>query len=230
MNRNRARLLVDRARRTLAIVVGFGLVAGCASKAPSESFYALNDGGVLISTTSSAPRAGQPTVAQKSTLPGIVVSAVTIPELVDRPQIVTRDSTHRVIVSEQNLWAESIRSGVARTLTTRLARALAEAGRPAQVAAYPQTSIVDPVLKITIDIVRFDAEPNGEAIVDAVWSVRRVGDDSVRTGHTVASAPIAGASYEAIVRGWNDAVEVVDRDIAAMVLQIGIEAPPKTTR
>jgi uncharacterized protein len=230
MNGTRARLVVRRARHPL-VVLGFAVLAGCASKAPSESFYALNDGGVLILATSSLPRgAGQQTAVQKSTLPGIVVSAVTIPELVDRPQIVTRDSTHRVIVSEQNMWAESVRSGIARTLTTRLSRALAEAGKPVQVAAYPQTSIVDPVLRITIDIVRFDAEPNGEAIVDAIWSIRRPVDDSVRTGHTVASAPIAGTSYEAIVRGWNDAVEVVDRDIAAMVLQLGIDPPPRASK
>jgi uncharacterized protein len=226
MNGTRARIVARRARRSL-VVLGFVAVAGCASKAPSESFYALNDGAVLIATTSAAPRTvGQPTATQKAMLPGIVVSAVTIPELVDRPQIVTRDSANRVIVSEQNLWAESIKSGIARTLTTRLSRALADAGHPVQVAAYPQTSISDPVLKITIDVVRFDAEPNGEAIVDALWSIRRPGDDAVRTGHTVASAPIAGTSYGAIVGGWNEAIGIVDRDIAAMVLQMGIDPAP----
>ena len=225
-----ARIVVCSARRPL-VALGLAVFAGCASKAPSEAFYALNDGGVLISNTASAPRAaGQATVAQKATLPGIVISAVTIPELVDRPQIVTRDSANRVIVSEQNLWAESVKSGIARTLATRLSRALADAGHPVQVAAYPQTSIADPVLKITIDILRFDAEPNGEAIVDALWSIRRPGEVAVRTGHTVASAPIAGTTYEAIVGGWNAAVGIVDRDIAATVLQLGIDPPPPASK
>jgi uncharacterized protein len=208
----------------------FGLVAtlvlaGCGTgRSPSESFYALNDGAVVVGTTSSALQ-GQPTPSQKSSLPGIVISAVTIPELIDRPQIVTRDSANRVLVSEQNLWAESIKSGIARTLATRLSRTLFDAGHPVQVASYPQTSIASPVLRITVDVVRFDAEPNGEAIVDAVWSIRRPGDDTARTGRTVASSPITGTSYEAIVGAWNKAVAEVDRDIAATVLQIGIDSP-----
>jgi len=193
------------------------LVAGCAGSGNPENFFALNDGAVVQSTT---------TKSRSPSLPGIVISAVTVPELVDRPQIVTRDASNRVVVSEQNLWAEPIRAGIARTLATRLSRALDEAGQPAQVAAYPQTSIAAPTLRVTIDVVRFDAVPNGEAVVDAVWSIRRPSDGTVRTGRTVASAPIAGTSYDAIVHSWNDALQVVDRDIAAMVLQIGVGPAP----
>jgi uncharacterized lipoprotein YmbA len=213
--------------RTAAAASMLALVAACATPSASESFYALNAGGVVISSTSAAPAAGQLTVAQKSSLPGIVISAVTIPELIDRPQIVTRDSGNRVIVSEQNLWAESVKSGIGRTLATRLAREMSDAGQPVQVASYPQSSIADPVLRITIDVVRFDAVPNGEAVVDALWSIRRTSDGMIRTGHTVASSPIAGTSYGAIVGGWNDAVGAVDRDIAAMVVRIGVASPPR---
>jgi uncharacterized lipoprotein YmbA len=202
------------------------MIAACAGPSSSESFFALNDGGVVIATTSpSAGSAGQAT----SALPGIIISAVTIPELIDRPQIVTRDSSNRVIVSEQNLWAESVKSGISRTLATRLARAMSDAGKPVQVAAYPQSSIAVPYLRITIDVVRFDAVPNGEAVVDALWSIRRPSDGMVRTGHTVASSPISGTKYEAIVGAWNEAVGAVDRDIAASVLEIGIP-PPGATR
>ena len=206
---------------TYALTAALSIVlAGCAGGGTPESFFALNDGGIVQSTT-----AGRTTDAASSTLPGIVISAVTVPELVDRPQIVTRDSANRVIVSEQNLWAEPVRSGVARTLATRIARAMDAAGKPVQVAAYPQSSIASPVLRITVDVVRFDAVPNGEAVVEALWSVRRPADNVVRTGRTAASAPIAGTSYDAIVQGWSDALAIVDRDIAAMVEQVGTVAP-----
>ena len=213
----RARIESLRASRmasacAVAIAV---LLAGCAGSSSPESFFALNDGADVRSTTRGS--------AERSpSLPGIVISAVTVPELVDRPQIVTRDASNRVAVSEQNLWAEPIGSGIARTLATRLARTLDDAGQPAQVAAYPQTSIATPVLRVTVDVVRFDAVPNGEAVVDAVWSIRRVSDGTVRTGRTVASSPITGITYDAIVHSWNDALQIVDRDIAAMVLQVGV--------
>jgi uncharacterized lipoprotein YmbA len=61
--------------------------------------------------------------------------------------------------------------------------------------------------------------PNGEAVVDALWSIRRTADGYVRTGRTVASSPIAGTGYDAIVYAWNDALATVDRDIAAAVQQ-----------
>ena len=212
-----------RFERLTAAALIAAAIAGCAGNGPAEHFFALNDGGVVQATTSVTDGAGQ-----GPSLPGIVISAVTVPELVDRPQIVTRDTSNRVIVSEQNLWAEPVRSGVARTLATRLSRALADAGRPAQVGAYPQTSIANPVIRVTVDIVRFDAVPNGEAVIDALWSVRRVSDGVVRTGRTVASAPIAGVGYAAIVGGWNDALVIVDRDIATTVDQVSrsLSAPP----
>ena len=213
-----------RALRTAAVAVAAAVVAGCAGSGSAERFFALNDGGVVQSTTTSA--SGGATAG----LPGIVVSSVTVPELVDRPQIVTRDNANRVVVSEQNLWAEPVRSSVGRMLATRLGRTLFEAGRPTQVAAYPQASIVDPFLRVTIDVVRFDAVPNGEAVVDALWSIRRTSDGFVRTGRTVASSPIAGTDYDAIVSAWNEALGTVNRDVAATVLQFDAPTPKSPAR
>lgn len=213
----RARLPIPAACRIAqgGLVAVALVLAGCAGSSAPEHFYALNDGAVVQSVTSGP-------ASSNASLPGVVVSAVTVPELVDRPQIVTRDASNRVVVSEQNLWAEPIRSGIARTLATRLARVFDAAGQPAQVTAYPQTSIATPAIRVTVDVVRFDAVPNGEAVVEAVWSIRRPVDGTVRTGRTVASAPIAGISYDAIVSAWNVALETVDRDIATTVLQVGI--------
>lgn len=217
-------LVFEVPRRVAAALAIAACVAGCAASGTRERFYALNDGGVVQSTAGPAMAS-----ALAAPLPGILISSVTVPELVDRPQIVTRDNSNQVIVSEQNLWAEPVRSGVGRTLAVRLSRALAEAGRPAQVGAYPQTSIVDPYLRVTIDVARFDAVPNGEAVVDALWSIRRTADGYVRTGRTVASSPIAGTGYDAIVSAWNDALATVDRDIAAAVQQFEPPVPAAVT-
>ena len=100
-----------------------------------------------------------------------------------------------------------------------------DAGTPVQVAAYPQFSIPNPTIRVTIDVVRFDAVPNGEAVIDALYSVRRVSDDTIRSSRTVASAPVSGTSYEAIVSAWNDALTIVDRDVAALVMQVGVAKP-----
>lgn len=193
--------------------------AGCSTPTASEHFYTLSDG------SSSAPASSAPAVATSDALPGIVISAVTVPELVDRSQIVTRDGANRVNVAEQHLWAEPLKNGIGRVLAVRLAKTLADAGRPAQVAAYPQTSIASPAYRITIDVQRFDAMPGGEAVIDVLWSVRRTSDDSIRSGRTVATRPVSALTYDATVRAWSEALEVLDRDIAAAVVQ-GLTAQP----
>ena len=190
------------------------MCAGCSTPTATERFYALSDGGA-----SSASASVSASTSTSTAFPGIVISAVTVPELIDRPQIVTRDGGNRVNLAEQQLWAEPVKNGIARVLAARLAKSLADAGRPAQVAAYPQTSIANPDVRITIDVLRFDATPGGEAVVDALWSVRRTSDATVRTGRTVAARPIAAASYDDTVRAWSDALDQVGGDIARVVMQ-----------
>lgn len=183
--------------------------AACSTPGASEHFYTLSDG-----STGSVP----PQVTSNA-WPGVMISAVTVPELVDRPQIVTRDGANRVSVAEQHLWAEPLRNGISRVLAVRLARTLADAGQPAQVGAYPQTSIPHPDYRITIDVQRFDAVPGGDAVIDVLWSVRKTGDDSIRSGRTVATRPIAALTYDATVRAWSEDLEVLDRDLAAAIVQ-----------
>ena len=200
-------------RSTLLAALAFAIVAayaGCSTPAASERFYALSDG-------SSSTGASATTTA--GALPGIVISAVTVPELVDRPQIVTRDGANRVTVAEQQLWAEPLKNGIGRVLAVRLTKALADAGHPARVAAYPQTSIATPDFRITIDVQRFDAVPGGDVVIDVLWSVRRTSDDSIRSGRTVAARPIPALSYDYTVHAWSEALEVLNKDIAAVLAQ-----------
>ena len=186
--------------------------AGCSTPTASEHFYTLSDG------SSSAPASSAPGVATSDALPGIVISAVTVPELVDRPQIVTRDGANRVDVAEQQLWAEPVKNGIGRVLSVRLSRTLAAAGHPVRVAAYPQASIASADYRITLDVQRFDATPGAEAVIDVLWSVRKTSDDSIRSGRTVATRPIAALTYDDTVRAWSEALEVLNRDIAAVIV------------
>ena len=210
-------------RAALAITL-VATCAGCSTPSASERFYALSDG----SSSTSAPVATS--TAASNALPGIVISAVTVPELVDRPQIVTRDGANRVNVAEQQLWAEPLKNGIGRVLAVRLAKTLADAGRPARVAAYPQTSIANPDVRVTIDVQRFDAMPGGDAVIDVLWSVRRTSDDSIRSGRTVATRPITALTYDDTVRAWSEALDVLNMDIAAVVVQSDSTQPASVVK
>ena len=214
-------------RSSMRVALAITLVAtcaGCSTPSASERFYALSDG----SSSTSAPVATS--TAASNALPGIVISAVTVPELVDRPQIVTRDGANRVNVAEQQLWAEPLKNGIGRVLAVRLAKTLADAGRPARVAAYPQTSIANPDVRVTSAVQRFDAMPGGDAVIDVLWSVRRTSDDSIRSGRTVATRPITALTYDDTVRAWSEALDVLNMDIAAVVVQSDSTQPASVVK
>ena len=198
-------------------------LAGCASSA-GERFYTLSE--------TSFGEAHASDAATSATRPGatgplrIVISAVTVPDLVDRPQIVTRDSANRVNVSERNQWAEPLKSAIGRIVAARLAETLA----PARVAAYPQSSIADPDLRITIDVQRLDAIPGGQAVIDALWSVRRSSDGMIRPGRTLATRQVDGVGYEEAVRAWSAALQDVSRDIGIAARETAAAAPREAVR
>lgn len=207
----------------IGLVAVAASIAGCAS-APGDRFYTLSEASSGNARASDVVTGVTPNAAGSAI--SIVISAVTVPELVDRPQIVTRDGDNRVGVSEQNQWAEPLKSAIGRVVAARLAERLA----PARVAAYPQATIGNPDLRITIDVQRFDAVPGGEAVVEALWSVRRSSDGMTRPGRTVATRQVDGVGYEEAVRAWSAALVDVSRDIASAAKDVAAAAPREAAR
>jgi uncharacterized lipoprotein YmbA len=194
-------------------------VAGCTTPATTEHFFALTPAASIRSSTVEAR-------SVDARLPGIVITAVSIPELVDRPQIVTRDGTYRVVLSEQNQWAEPLKQGVARALAAQVRRAVDTGGIAARVGAYPQSTIDDPQIRVVVDVQRFDAVPGGEAVIDASWTIRRA-DGATRIGQIRATRPVHTTDYVDIVGAWNGALDDVGVAIGTAVVSLGITpAPP----
>src|SRR5947208_2171931 len=95
-----------RMMRTFALVAM--LLSACSSPL-KERFYTLD--------------APEPPAAAAGA-PSIAVTSVSVPDLVDRPQIVVRMGPHQVGIGEQARWAEPLRSAIARVVAANLATAL----------------------------------------------------------------------------------------------------------
>ena len=193
-------------RRTLALVVAAlalaQLAAGCASP-PPERFYRL----------AVAPSAAAQPAASAGDGPVVTVGAVTLPALVDRPQIVTLAAGSRVEVSEAHRWAEPLRFALGRVVAEQLAAAL---GTPL-VYAYPQLAVADAAFRVTLNVQRFDAT-RGVAVDDELlWTVRRVADGQLRSGRSHGRAVPADASYDALVAAHVEALATVSGDIARAI-------------
>ena len=165
----------------------FLFVLGACASPLKERFYTLD------AADPPAAAAGAPSIA---------VNSVTVPELVDRPQIVVRMGPNQVGIGEQARWAEPLRSAIARVVAANLATALG--GRVA-----PQRA-GDADYRIAIDVQRFESAPGDGVLIDAAWSVAPKNGER-RVGRSLAREKVRGADYEALAAAHSAALAEIGR-------------------
>lgn len=178
---------------TMLLVCCLTLAAGC-SRSPRANFYTL---------TAMAPPAA---TAPQRQAPSLAVDAVTLPEVVDRPQFVMVDGDNRVEILEMQQWAESLKNAIPRILADNLSRQLGLE----RVAAYPQHAGSDADYHLTVDFQRFETAPRSVEL-DAIWTLHQAG-----------SAPLTGRSrvheahvgLESVAVAYSRALTNVSGDIS----------------
>jgi len=187
----------------MAIAFVAVFAAGCAS-APSR-FYTLNS----TATADGTPAANY----------AVVVGPVSIPALVDRPQFTVQVAPNRVQIDEFNRWAEPLNDNIANVIAGNLAALL---GTPRVTTVSPAN--VDPAYRVAIDIQKFESVPGKSVSVDAAWAIRKPAGGAA-TGTTLASEPVTGAGFDALVAAHSRALAKVSSDIAAAIRAAADEKP-----
>ena len=184
------------------------VLAACGSP-PKEHFYTLSAG-------------ASPENAASHTMDGlrIAVGPVTLPEVVDRPQLVVRQGANRVLVLEQQRWAEPLKAAIPRVIAENLAQILGTR----QVSAYPQSAGTDADYRVAVDIQRYESSLGGMVMIDALWTVRSAPGVKPRTGQSMARESAGGADYDALVSAQSRALATISREIAEA---IRAESSPK---
>jgi uncharacterized protein len=143
------------------------------------------------------------------------VGPASVPEILDRPELVLRVSPTEVTIDDQRRWAEPLRSGIARAVAGDLAREL----DGARVVFAPEgTTKETPNVEVTIEVQRLDVTLGVGAGVDVAWVARWTDDGHTRTGRSIQQAPAAPAgSYDALVLACAQALAAVSSDIARSV-------------
>jgi|APTNR8051073442_1049403.scaffolds.fasta_scaffold00566_36 hypothetical protein len=185
--------------RCLALLVFVGVLAGCALTEPSR-FY-------LLSTT---PPKGVAAPAADSVAVG--VEPVSLPAYLDRPQIVRRESAHTLELSEFHRWGEPLDGAITRVLAGNLAARL-KSERVFVVSARPQATAT---VTVDVDFARFDADPDGSAVMSAQWRVLNARGAEVAASRTEVRQP-AGATVDDTVAALSNALGVLSDDIAATI-------------
>ena len=179
--------------------------SGCA-RSPNVNFYTLS---------AMAPEAASPATSLRA----VAVGPVTLPELVDRPQLVIRVAADRVDIVETERWAEPLKSEIPRLLAENLARLL----RPARVSAIDQSESRDAEYRVLVDIQRFESVPGEGVMIDALWSVRRSAAGAApRRGRSQVREPAAGTGYDALIAAHGRALAAISSDIAKALREEGL--------
>jgi uncharacterized lipoprotein YmbA len=187
-------------RSLVNLLLGAALSA-CASSVPVR-YFSLDDG---------HPAA----VSQRG--PSVLIIRADIPELIDRPQLVSRTADHQVHISDLDQWAEPLRQQIPRVL----ARLLGDALDSGQVVALTTAAVTpDADYKVMLDVQRMEVVAGRAVELDALWRVQsRSGD--VFYGRTRVAEPIAdaggGGGYPVMVAAQSRALGAVASDIAAVV-------------
>lgn len=187
--------------RALLAVVAAAALAGCGS-APAPRLYALDASGPGTVRSAASPLT-------------VYVGAVVVPEAIDRPQLVVRSGASEVAPVDGHRWAEPLKIAIGRVLAASLSRDL---GTP-DVGAYPGTALSDAAYRVKVEVQRFDSLPGSAVTLDAVWSVRRVAGDTIVSGRTVFTQPVAGG-YEALAVAHGRALDPLGRDIAGAIRKL----------
>ncbi len=188
------------------------VLAACAS-APPDAFYTLS---ASAAATTSPQKPGAYSVA---------LGQITLPELVDRPQLVVRSSANRVTILEHQRWAESLKGAITHVLAADLSTQLGGV----TVAVRGDNASRDAKYVVLVDITTFDSVQNEAATLEATWSVRAMnpvmganGANSVnggilRSGKATVREPTQEPSVDALVAAHERALARLSAEIALSV-------------
>ena len=95
---------------------------------------------------------------------------VSVPAVVDRPQIVVNMGPNQVRLEEFNRWAAPLQNNIARVVADNLVLML---GTP-RVILSEQLLSADADYRAAIEVQSFQSAPGEAAMLDAVWNVRRI--------------------------------------------------------
>ncbi len=183
----------------VAAMLSVAALAGCGSS-PKSNFYTLSSG---------APVERSNVKTQYS----VAIGPVTVPEIIDRPQIVTRSGPNQVQIAELERWAGPLKGEIPRVIADNLMQLL----DGAYVYVYPQNVNLNADYQVLVEVQRFDSTLGDAVTVEVLWAVHPAQGGAVKNGRSAVREPTNGNSYDALVAAHSRALTAVSRDIAEAI-------------
>lgn len=219
-----------RAATFATACAGALLLGGCASSSEPR-YYTLAHGGEAVAAgaamaaTAVVSGANSPTGTGTGTSTAsqplwIEVTPARVPERLNRQQIVIGGADGRVTPLDMARWSAPLPDEWRDALSQRLQIVLGA------VDVYQQgLSGVQPLYRITTEVVRLDAQPGARVGATVNWTVRRLPDGRTLAGRTQAELPATGSGDDVagVVAAMRQVVADTATQIAAGVASLRTE-------
>jgi uncharacterized lipoprotein YmbA len=177
------------------------LVAGCLGSSPQPRYYTLS---------AASGAAGGEALASRPDL-GLVVGPLDFPRYLDRPEIVTRDGSHRLVLADSHRWGGSLRSDILRVVADDLGRLLGTS----RVAIYPSEPRFPASFRVLLDMREFEGVPGGSVALRVRWTIAAVPDGrALAVEESRIEQPVASAAINDLVAAESAALGTLNRQIA----------------
>jgi uncharacterized lipoprotein YmbA len=180
-------------------------LAGCTTRTPAPRWHSV------VAAAPVAAAASAPAPAGRS----LAVGLVTVPDEVDRPQLVVRDAAGTPQRLDGERWSEPLEAQLPRSLALALAHRLPGT----VVATHDGGALLLPTWRLAVDVQRFELQRDPDrAVLRAVWTLRPggLGDAGATAAPQVFEVvvPAAGATPAALVAAMAAALDQLSGRIA----------------
>jgi hypothetical protein len=194
------------------------LLSGCIGTPTKPSdFYVLN----------SYPGTPVTTSATRGTPLSIELGPVILPELYERPQIVTRSDSNRIRLAEFDRWGGDLRKDLERILARNLMTRLATDS----ITPYPWHARIRPDFQVTMQLFRFDGEPGEDVELQGAWRILDgVGGCELETANFSIVQATGGPGYPALVSAMSRSIANLSQQLAERIVAINPGCPADTAQ
>lgn len=180
------------------------ILAGCIGAPTKRSdFYVLSSYPGTPVRTSSA-----------GNLLAVELGPLSLPEVYDRPQIVTRNEANRISFAEFDRWGGELGKDLARVLARDLMTRL----DTESIVPYPWPGRRRPDFQVTVQLFRFDGTLGGEVELEGIWRILdgAGGCELAADGYSISEAT-EGSGYAELVSAMSRSIATLSQRIAERI-------------
>jgi uncharacterized protein len=189
----------------LLVVLCLAALSACFSSSQPSQYYTLN--------ALQRPGAYQHVNSRFT----VSVGPVFLPDILKRPQIAVRTNDNQVDFSEFHKWAGALKDDAKRMITENLSILLAEEGA----TVSTDDLLIEPDLRVVVNINRFDGVPGENASLNAVWTLKdQKNQKIIAMNQSLYSEKISGRNYADLVNAQSRTLQLLSREIAAEIIKL----------